>query len=333
MLEHGGALRVAAARYRIPLDDWLDLSTGINPQGWPVPPIPATAWGRLPEPEDDLAASAMAYYRTPHLWPVAGSQAAIQALPTLRSPGRIGVLQPTYAEHGYAWQRTGHHVEHLTPDQVEEAIARLDVLLIVNPNNPTGVRFSPALLLAWHQRLAARAGWLIVDEAFMDVTPAESLAESSGLPGLIVLRSLGKFFGLAGARVGFVLAEAPLLKRLSAALGPWTVAGPSRWVATQALADLAWQAQARLDLERAGKRLHDLLYRQGLTPAGGTALFQWVPLAEAEFWQDALARRGILVRRFTDPAGLRFGLPGSEAAWRRLELALVGIRAERLGRY
>lgn len=333
LLEHGGALHAAAARYRIPLTDWLDLSTGINPQGWLVPTVPATAWGRLPESEDGLLTAAAAYYGIPHLWPVAGSQAAIQVLPTLRGPSRVGVLQPTYAEHAYAWQRAGHYVEHLAPDQVEEATARLDVLLIVNPNNPTGVRFSPTQLLAWHQCLAARAGWLVVDEAFIDVTPTESLAGYSGLPGLIVLRSLGKFFGLAGARVGFVLAEAPLLKQLSTALGPWAVAGPSRWVASQALTDLAWQTQTRLDLERMGKRLRDLLNRQGLTVAGSTALFQWVPLAEAEFWQDALARRGIWVRRFADPAGLRFGLPDSGAAWRRLELALVGIRAERLGRY
>lgn len=332
MLEHGGALRAAATRYRIPPSDWLDLSTGINPRGWPVPPVPATVWQRLPEPDDGLETAAAAYYGTPHLLPVAGSQAAIQALPVLREPGRVGVLSPTYAEHAHAWQRAGHRVELLARETLEAMLDRLNVLVVVNPNNPTGTRFAPMTLLDWRARLVARGGWLVVDEAFMDATPAESLASRIGLPGLIVLRSLGKFFGLAGARVGFVLAEQELLERTLEKLGPWTVTGPSRWVATQALLDRDWQAQMRSQLDRTGNRLADLLKRQRLPAAGGTGLFQWVPLPEAEFWRDALARRGILVRRFADPPGLRFGLPGSEPAWRRLELALAGVRAERLQR-
>ena len=330
MLEHGGGLRAAAVRYRIPLSDWLDLSTGINPQGWPVPTVPATVWQRLPEAEDGLETAAAAYYGVESLLPVAGSQAAIQALPRLREPGRVGVLSPSYAEHAHAWRRAGHRVEWWPAESLDAAVARLNALVLVHPNNPTGVRFPPELLLDWRARLADRGGWLVVDEAFMDATPAESLASHAGLPGLIVLRSLGKFFGLAGARVGFVLAEPALLERLREPLGPWTVSGPGRWAATRALSDRDWQAEMRSRLDRAGNRLADLLKRQRLPVASGTGLFQWIPLPDAEFWQDALARRGILVRRFTDPPGLRFGLPGGEPAWRRLELALAGVRAERL---
>lgn len=330
MLEHGGALRAAAERYHIPSIDWLDLSTGINPNGWPVPTIPATAWQRLPEPDDGLESAATAYFGTANVLPVAGSQAAIQALPRLRAPGRAGVLDPTYAEHAHAWRWAGHQVELLAAEALDAALDRLNVLLVVNPNNPTGMRFAPATLLDWRARLAERGGWLVVDEAFADATPEESLAVHAGLPGLIVLRSLGKFFGLAGARVGFLLAEPGLLERALEQLGPWTVTGPSRWVATRALADRDWRERTRMMLARSGKRLADLLKRQGLPVADGTALFQWVPLPDAEYWQDALARRGILVRRFVDPPGLRFGLPGAEPAWRRLEMALAGVRAERL---
>jgi cobalamin biosynthesis protein CobC len=330
LLEHGGALRAAAARYGIPLGDWLDLSTGINPQGWPVPAVPAEVWRRLPEDEDGLESAAAAYYGTAALLPVAGTQAAIQALPLIRAPGRVGVLHPSYAEHEQAWRRAGHRVERLAGEHLDAAVAGLDVLVLVQPNNPTGVRFSPDALLDWRARLAERGGWLVVDEAFVDAAPADSLAGQVGLPGLIVLRSLGKFFGLAGARVGFVLAEPVVLERLRESLGPWTVSGPGRWAATRALADRAWQDRTRVELDRAGTRLADLLRRQRLPVAGGTALFQWVPLPEADFWRDALARRGILVRRFADPPGLRFGLPGAEPAWRRLELALAGVRAERL---
>ncbi|MFZ1643305.1 MAG: threonine-phosphate decarboxylase CobD [Candidatus Contendobacter sp.] len=329
MLEHGGGLRAAVVRYGIPLSDWLDLSTGINPQGWPVPPVPATVWQRLPEAEDGLEMVAAACYGAESLLPVAGSQAAIQALPLLREPGRVGVLSPSYAEHAHAWRRAGHQVEALAVESLDAALDRLDALVLVHPNNPTGVRFPPELLLDWRARLAERGGWLVVDEAFMDATPAASLASHAGLPGLIVLRSLGKFFGLAGARVGFVLAEPAALERLHEQLGPWTVGGPSRWVAMRALSDRAWQAETRTRLDQAGNRLADLLKRQRLPVAGGTGLFQWMPLPDAAFWQDALARRGILVRRFTDPPGLRFGLPGGEPAWRRLELALAETRAER----
>ncbi len=330
MLEHGGAVRTAAIRYRIPLGEWLDLSTGVNPQGWPVPPIPPAIWQRLPEADDGLETAAAAYYGTPHLLPVAGSQAAIQALPLLRPSGRVGVIHPSYAEHAHAWQRAGHQLEVLPVAELDTAVNRLDVLVLVHPNNPTALRFPLDVLLDWRARLAARGGWLVLDEAFMDATPAESLAGFAHLPGLIVLRSLGKFFGLAGARVGFVLAEAALRERLQEQLGPWAVNGPARWVARQALADQQWQAQTRAGLARSGMRLADLLKRQRLPLADGTALFQWTLIADAEFWQDALAQRGILVRRFADPPGLRFGLPGSEPAWRRLEMALAGVRAERL---
>ncbi|HRY15203.1 MAG: threonine-phosphate decarboxylase [Candidatus Competibacteraceae bacterium] len=330
MLEHGGALRAAAAQYGIPLGDWLDLSTGIHPHGWSVPSVPATAWQRLPEREDGLEAAAATYYGTRHLLPVAGSQAAIQALPLLRKPGRMGVLHPSYAEHAHAWQRAGHVVETLTVMELETAVDRLDVLVLVHPNNPTGLRFAPEILLRWRERLARRGGWLVVDEAFMDATPNDSLTGHVGLAGLIILRSLGKFFGLAGARVGFVLAEPAVQERLQDALGPWTVSGPARWVAMQALNDRRWQEEMQSKLPHWGTRLAELLKRQRLPVASGTALFQWVPLPEAEFWQEALARRGILVRRFTDPPGLRFGLPGNEPAWRRLEGALTGVRAERL---
>lgn len=329
MLEHGGALGAAAARYGVPLSDWLDLSTGINPNGWLPPPVPPPIWRRLPEPDDGLEQAAAAYYGTAEVLPVAGSQAAIQALPLLRAAGRVGVVSPTYAEHAHAWRRAGHRVKGLDIGQLAALPDRLDVLVLVNPNNPTGARFPVDWLLDWRKRLAERNGWLVVDEAFADATPAASLAGHVGLPGLIVLRSLGKFFGLAGARVGFVLAAIALREPLRERLGPWTVSGPSRWVAAQALLDRAWQARACLELSAAGQRLKRLLERQGFVVAGGTALFQWVPANDAEFWHEALARCGILVRRFREPEGLRFGLPGTEADWLRLEKALVDIRAER----
>lgn len=330
LLEHGGALRKAAHQYGIPVADWLDLSTGINPHGWTLPTVPDAVWRRLPEAEDDLLAAASAYYATPHLLAVAGSQAAIQALPTLRPPSTVGVLHPSYAEHAHAWRRAGHRVEALAVAELDQAVERLDVLVIINPNNPTGQRLHRQTLLDWQTRLNARHGWLIIDEAFLDARPADSLSSCIGLPGLIVLRSLGKFFGLAGARAGFVLAEPLVCEQLEDALGPWSVSGPTRWIATHALQDRAWQAQMRDALPHASQRLAALLHRQGLPVAGDSELFQWIPMPDAHSWYQALAEHGILVRYFSEPSGLRFGLPGRENEWQRLELTLAAIRNERL---
>lgn len=323
MLEHGGRLNAAAARYGIDPVRWIDLSTGINPNGWPAPSLNARDWNRLPEADDGLNAAATSYYGAPNVLPVAGSQAAIQTIPLLRARCRVGVLAPGYAEHAHAWQRAGHDVESLASENIAAAVARLDVLVLANPNNPTGARFTAEMLLHWNAALAAKGGWLIVDEAFIDATPEESLAAFSARPGMIVLRSLGKFFGLAGARVGFVLAEAGFLHRLDEKLGPWTVSGPARVVAKLALQDHVWQVMTRTCLITDTQRLYERLCAGGLPPAGGTALFQWVIAPQAVAIHDRLARQGVLVRLFAEPASLRFGLPTNDTQWQRLRAALA----------
>ncbi len=322
MLEHGGKLRMAATRYNIPLEKWLDLSTGINPNGWAGGMPPRSSWLRLPEDEDGLCEAACHYYGTHDLLPVAGSQAAIQTLPGLRAPCRVAVLAPSYNEHAYAWRRAEHHVNLITAEALSTRIDNHDVVVIVNPNNPTGIRFAPETLLYWHEKLASRGGWLVVDEAFMDATPKDSLAQYSNRPGLIVLRSLGKFFGLAGARVGFVLAETRLLKQLHETLGPWSVNAPARWVATAALQDFEWQKKACLQQKKDSVRLKALLSDFGLVPAGGCTLFQWVRTEKAAEVQALLAEQGVLIRLFDEPSSLRFGLPGKELEWQKLTAAL-----------
>lgn len=324
-LHHGGQLRAAAAHYNIPLADWIDLSTGINPNGWPVKDIPADIWQRLPENDDELVEVACQYYGAPSLLPVAGSQAAIQALPRLREPSHVSILSPSYAEHAHAWQRANHRVKTVTPEQINDALPETDVLVIINPNNPTGAVFSVEQLLDWHNQLAKRGGWLVVDEAFMDATPEQSVASYTARPGLIVLRSLGKFFGLAGTRVGFVCADETLLSLLDAALGPWTISNASRWVAIQALQDTAWQEETRNSLIKESECLLSLLTRHHLAPDGGCAFFQWVNTPHAKAIHENLASQGILTRLFSEPQSLRFGLLGGEVEWDRLDKTLTKI--------
>ena len=328
MLEHGGRLLRAVKQYGIARDRWLDLSSGIAPWSYPIPEIPLDAWARLPEIEDGLEQAARQYYGVHSLLAVAGSQAAIQALPQLRAASRVGVLSPCYAEHPHAWQRAGHTLVELNETQVEGALDSLDVLLLVNPNNPTGRQFPRDQMLAWHARLAARGGWLLVDEAFMDNTPEHSVVDCAERPGLIVLRSFGKFFGLAGVRLGFVAAEQALLRRLAELLGPWTVSGPTRMIGQACFVDTALHQQQVERCAQASERLATLLQNAGLAPGGGCDLFQYVRSERAAHLHDFLARRGILVRLFEQPPAVRLGLPASAADEQRLAQALADYQKE-----
>jgi len=326
MLEHGGRLRQAARASGIPLADWVDLSTGINPLGWPVPPLPPEVWQRLPEAEDDLKAAASAYYGNPRLLPLPGSQAAIQALPLLFPRASIACLSPLYAEHPAAWQGAGHRLRQLPAGHLERALAALTPhLLLCNPNNPTAHRLEREEVLAAAAQLRRRGGWLFVDEAFMDASPEQSVADQAGseaYPNLVVLRSLGKFFGLAGARVGFLLGAEELLQALAEKLGPWPVSHPARWVASRALADRDWQAGARQQLAAASARLKALLAPLAeAAPPAACPLFVSLALAHPQPLFDFLKARGILVRCFAEAGLLRFGLPGSETEWERLAAA------------
>lgn len=322
MLEHGGNLLQAAQQYGRPLAGWLDISTGINPQHYPIPVLAPTLFQRLPPVTDALHAAARAYYGCQHVLACAGSQAALQVLPTLRGPCRVAMPRTMYQEHAHAWQRAGHAVQFFDQTPEADLLQNIEVLLVCNPNNPTGHAYGVETLLEWHAQLSARGGWLVVDEAFMDTTPQHSLASHTGQAGLWVLRSLGKFFGLAGLRVGFLLGEPQTLRQVESLLGPWTVTGPSQHIASLALADQGWQDQMRADLPAQSAQLSQLLAQHGLAASGGTALFQYVQHPHSRLLQQALATQGVWTRYFDAPQALRLGLPPSQD-WGRLTDALA----------
>lgn len=320
MLDHGGNLNDAIERYGRPREQWLDLSTGINPQPYPTPALLLDAWHRLPESSDALLQAAQSYYNAPMLLPVAGTQAAIQALPRLRAKSRVVTAAPAYSEHHHRWQQAGHDVKEVPYAQLESAIEGCDVMVVCNPNNPTGESIAPDVLLHWAEQLAARGGWLIIDEAFGDTTPALSIAHATSRPGLIVLRSVGKFFGLAGLRLGFVAARPELLHRLADLLGPWAVSGPAQQIGVAALSDHVWQTAMREQLIASGKRLRDLLQTNGIV-SSGTALYQYWPETKPMEFAEHMAQHGIWIRKFAH--GVRLGLPQDEAGWQRLAQALI----------
>ncbi|QLG87440.1 threonine-phosphate decarboxylase [Chitinibacter bivalviorum] len=309
---HGGNMQTLMANFGGTLADWIDCSTGIAPYAYPLPPLPVEVVQRLPHPSPHFLSCAAQYYGSEQVLPVAGSQAAICALPMLRAAGKVGVLRASYAEHAWRWQMAGHTVVPLNSNEIEYAVDRLDVLVLVNPNNPDGQMWSSDTLLNLHQRMASRGGWLIVDEAFMDcITPTQSLCADAHLPGLIVLRSVGKFFGLAGLRLGFVFAEKKLREQLASLLGPWSVSGPALWAGELALADSAWQSAQRERLNADADWLGQLLSSVGLPPRGSHPLMQFCPVKEIDQWGYALASNRIYSRPFnTQDIGvdaIRFG--------------------------
>jgi cobalamin biosynthetic protein CobC len=327
MLEHGGRLHAASCAFKIPLESWLDLSTGISPWCYPIPAIPQIVWHRLPDPDDALEAIAAQYYGNDRLLATAGSQASIQALPRMFQPDRITIIGPTYNEHAAAWRAAGHTVQFVT-DLKAAVAAASPVTLLCNPNNPTTTTIHRAALLKTAQQLNTDDGWLIVDEAYGDFQPGDCVtpdAGASATPRLITLRSLGKFFGLAGARVGFVFGDDALRNRLNELLGPWTINGPARYVAERALADKAWQAQQQQRIRAAGEQLHALLFKAlPRIAVKSTALFSTCTLPSVEAAENLyqhLAQRGILVRLFAAEQLVRIGIPGA-SDWPRLTEAL-----------
>jgi cobalamin biosynthetic protein CobC len=318
--DHGGGLARAMARFGAGAD-WLDLSTGINPWPYPVPALAPGAWQRLPD-EDALAGlkyAARGFYGAAPDAPIAaapGSQALIQLLPQLIPPTEVAIVGPTYAEHARCWRLAGHSViETSEPD------GAMPVVVVVNPNNPNGRIWPAERLRALAAERAARGGLLVVDEAFAEV--AAPTVQAAGMPGLVALRSFGKFFGLAGLRLGFALGPAALVERIEDALGPWAVSGPALAIGSAALADAGWAAATRCRLKAAAAALDAVLARAGFEPAGGTDLYRLAHRADAAAVFERLGKAHILVRNFAErPEWLRFGLPPDAAALARLERAL-----------
>lgn len=251
-----------------------------------------------------------------------GTQILLPRVASLVRPRKALVLGPTYAEHARAAAIAGHQVSEVSDFA---ALAQTDLAVIVNPNNPDGRVIERDRLLGLAAGLRARGGLLVVDEAFMDVGPRQhSLAGDADQGGLVVLRSFGKFFGLAGLRLGFALSDSATVERLEMQFGPWAVAGPALEYGIRALADIGWQDAMRASLAEGAARLDALFGRFGVPVAGGTTLFRYISLPDAACLFSALGERGILLRHFNDrPFVLRAGLPGSEVEWQRLESALA----------
>jgi cobalamin biosynthesis protein CobC len=320
MLEHGGNLDLALQHFGGRLEDWIDLSTGINRQPYPLPPLSPRHWSALPSRSeiDSLHEAARLAYRThAPVVALAGAQAAIQLLPLLSPPGGARILAPSYNEYASVLRAAGWDVTEVAD---LNSLAGADLAVVVNPNNPDGRRHEPDKLLA----LLPDVGRLVVDESFVDAAPELSLVPQAGQTGLLILRSFGKFYGLAGVRLGFALGSAADIDTLAALGGPWPVSGAAIEIGRRALLDREWAIKTSVRLDRDSRRLDALIQSQGWTLVGGTALFRLYDTGVARATQARLATAHIWSRIFGErPGWLRLGLPGDETEWARLAAALA----------
>ncbi|WP_350334201.1 threonine-phosphate decarboxylase CobD [Coralliovum pocilloporae] len=328
MMQHGGDLAAASLTYGTPEQGWLDLSTGISPHSYPFSSdcLSEALIRELPDsgPYQRLAETAARTYQaktSSQLALASGSQGVIQTLPSILPGKNIIILSPTYNEHAKAWGKAGWTVK---PEPDLEPEPDSDVILIVNPNNPTGRLFNQTDLLSLADKLTEKGRWLIIDEAFGDLVPDQSLVPHVAGRNLIVLKSIGKFYGLAGLRVGFAVADESIVEQLKDRIGPWPITGPSLVLAEQALSDHGWQAEQSTRLRILRERLDTILDRHGLSPIGGTDLFQLIETDGAKTLHDHLARRGIWTRIFDyAPTWMRIGLPDErQNGFDRFEQAL-----------
>ena len=324
-LLHGGALDRMRAAFPDAPEPWIDLSTGINPWPYPVPDKLLSACRHLPTRHEWNAcrtamASALAA-PTDSLILSPGSELLIRLLPTVLTLRRVTILSPTYGDHARVWRAAGCDVNETEYPLADAGHA--DAVVVCNPNNPDGRVFGPADLEQAHAQLAAHGGWLIVDEAYADLVPANSLAPHGDADNLIILRSFGKFYGLAGIRLGALIGPRPLLDALSERLGVWPVSGPALAVGRKAYSDQVWQVATRRRLQAARESLDAVLVKTHLTIAGGCDLFRLVRTPDASGLWRQLAQHGIYVRRFDWSHDLlRIGLPPDTEAEKRLAAAL-----------
>lgn len=317
--EHGGDIDTAITRFGGRAEDWVDLSTGINRLGYAVPSLPPDVWQALPtnaQLAGALDTAGRAYGTACTGVALSGVQAAIQILPHVLPRGRVAVLSPTYNEHAASFRAAAWQVDEVTE---VSGLANADVAVVVNPNNPTGRVLSKTTLAD----LADQVRLLIVDESFADTDPECSLLPA--IPGnTVVLRSLGKFFGLAGLRLGFAYGDDTLMQQIAQRAGPWSVSGPALVVGARALSDMDWQARARQRLEVDAPRLDALSRSAGWKALGGTPLFRLYDVGDGVAVQDALAQCSVWSRRFeAQPRWLRLGLPGHAEEWAKTADAIA----------
>ena len=309
--DHGGGLDDAILKYGGNRTNWLDLSTGINPIPYPIPKVPNHFWHSLPDSQAQsaLLSAARKFWKVPNganIIASSGVSQLIAMLPSLLPVNCVEIIGPTYNEHAAAFQSSGWTVGQTG-----------SVRVIVHPNNPDGNQHVIS------KQDAKNTDLMIIDESFCDVTPDETLINLTDQNNVIVLKGLGKFWGLAGLRLGFAVAAPEKKKKITDRVGPWAISGPAQFIGQAALTDNSWIIKTRSRLREDSLRLDNLMIEYGNKPLGGTDLFRLYEVKNATKIQNTLAKKFIWTRIFPYSRNwLRLGIPGTEAQWAQLINAL-----------
>lgn len=322
---HGGQLQEAKSQFPHVLQNWIDLSTGINPYAYPFSPISIKCATQLPSINDEWCLRKLAALRyevkAPSLVAVApGTQILISLLPYIFKAKQVCILCPTYMEHIKSWQQAGILVHQVRSLDEFMGFASQDqtIGIICNPNNPDGrllkIQKMQEIIESWNNF----QNHIIVDEAFMDFEE-QSIAALLPNPGLTILRSFGKTYGLAGVRLGFLLSDTRIIEKVKEMLGPWSLSGQALHIGLQALQDQDWLLQTKNQLAKQVQQLDKLFINNNCKVVGGTHLFRLIEMKDASVFWKYLANYGIWVRRFDyNLQWLRFGL-SQEHDWGRIQ--------------
>jgi cobalamin biosynthetic protein CobC len=336
-LIHGGQLNKMAELYQIAIEKWLDLSTGISPTSYPIPEIPQTIWQQLPQSSEALLNAARNYYGCEHIFATSGSQAIIARLPHLfklniqENITKIDVWLPNigYKEHEKSWLNAGFNIKQYQQLPSQKELTQHAIVVVINPNNPTGELYNQQTLQSLLITLESMSGWLIIDEAFMDViSPSQSIIHLTDNKHLFVLRSVGKFFGLAGIRIGFLSAHPDWLELLNQLSSPWEVNGPAQFITEQALTNNSWQLTQKNELKTLARNLENLLIKTFVKPLNnkinpdihitGCDLFKILIHPQATELYQKFCCQGLYVRLCDEEHALRFGIP-NQKQYKKLE--------------
>jgi threonine-phosphate decarboxylase len=316
---HGGNIYAASRDLRCQPASMLDFSASINPLGMApgaVQVVQASLELATHYPDPDCYELKQALGRFHGIDPECvcignGSTELIFLLPKTLALRRALIPGPTFSEYAAAMRAVGGEVSMLLAppeeefrirlSQVAAALQRsLDCVWLCNPNNPTGQLWTKAQVLELWKKARRVGASLIVDEAFIDYCEADSVvSEATSRAGLLVLRSFTKFYGMPGLRVGYLVAEPTVIRRIEAMRLPWSVNNLAQVAAIASLNETSYAVRSRQLIIEERPRLAAALAGQGWVPCPSSANFLLVRLPsflKSAAVAAATRRQGVLIR-------------------------------------
>ena len=317
-IQHGGDIDLAIKKYGGQRADWIDLSTGINRTSYPWQESVKVELRDLPSSKllmglEKAASRAYKVAEGTDTAAVQGAQQIISLLPIcLKNYNSVAILGPTYNEYEKAFKSSGIKAE--TVSEVSK-LSSSDIAIIVNPNNPTGKVIAEEIL----DDLSKKVRILIIDESFKMF----SSRRIQKFDNVIQINSLGKFFGLAGVRLGFVSGPSDFIKSVREMLGPWPISSIAAEIGIIALNDTTWISEMEKILLEGSNVLHKACSTKNWKLVGKTNLFHTYATSSCLEVEEQFAAHYIWIRTFDySQTWIRLGIPTSKYEWTRVRQVL-----------